>query len=161
MIKKLIFFTLILGIVLVFSQFPIYLRGYTSRLDAHIMELELVLSHYDQISESMHISMDQMLHELESADSPVQRMHAAAIQRLIHRHKNFLEAQAGLLDSAWWFTPFVLTWHFDSSLGWGAWKYYRFSIAFTEESLRYGLLGLIAALILLFIGSRIIQSVKR
>lgn len=144
-----------------FSQFPVFFRGYMSRLDAHIMELELVLSHYDQISENMNVSMNEMILQLESGSSPIQKMQAQAIRSLVTRHESLLESQSALVESSWWAAPFILLWHYDSSLASGAWSYYRFSIAFTEEALQYAILGFLFSLLLAFAGLRGIRSIKR
>jgi hypothetical protein len=131
---------------ILFSQLPEFMQQYLQRLEGHLDEARLVLSHFRDAAAQSGMSLDQLIAGASKNPDPSMGKLAVVIQQAIARVDHLVAADEALRHASIWTRPFVFFAHVDRGIASATLEIYRPAVPTTAEGLVYAAIGMILIL---------------
>jgi hypothetical protein len=137
-----------------FSQLPEFMQQYLQRLEGHLDEARLVLSHFKDAAAKSGMSLDQLVAGAAQNPDPSMGKLGAVVGQAIARVDELAAADAALRQASAWTRPFVFLAHMDGSIAKATLSIYRPAVPTTAEGLAYACFGIVVMLALYHLAVR-------
>lgn len=144
---------------IVFAQAPVYMAQYIDVLSGAQMESRKLYDDLVERASKYDLTVEEFLERLLSNPDALVKENAEVSQSAVMRYKNYTEALDALLNSAAWVRPFRLMKYYDPSIN--AAIHFEPNVPLTWEGIAYGFIGMVIALLLIALFTRIFQAIFR
>jgi Protein of unknown function (DUF2937) len=137
---------LCVGGAVLFSQLPEFMQQYLQRLEGHLDEARLVVSHFKDAAARSGMSIDQLVAGTVQNPDPSMGRLGGVIREAVARVGDLAAADEALRQATIWTRPFVFVAHLDREIAIATLAIYKPAVPTTIEGFLYAGIGVMVVM---------------